>query len=128
MWLSEKTALGARETPAPADVGVVTAGGACPSVLLGGEKRKLDVAAPGGVFWAPVHGEQVVVSRCGDELFVTGALADPPDLKPGELCLKCGQASVRLSPNGSVELSGTVNVTGTLLLNGVDIRTLISGF
>lgn len=126
MWLSERAALGARESASDSEIGVVTAGGQSPSVMLAGEQRKLEVASPGGIFWTPARGEQVVVTRCGDELFVTGALGTAPEMSTGELCLKSGKASVRLSPDGNIELRGTVNVAGTLLLNGVDIRALLS--
>lgn len=126
MWLSEKAALGARESAPDSEIGVVTAGGQSPSVMLGGENRRLEIVSPGGIYWAPARGEQVVVTRCGDELFVTGALGAAPEMSAGQLCLKSGAASLRLSPDGKIELRGTVNVAGTLLLNGVDIRLLMS--
>lgn len=126
MWLSQKAALGSREAEPDAEVGVVTAGGTRPSVMLGDEKRALEIAAPGGVFWAPAAGEQVVVTRCGDERFVSGALRAAPLLGPGEVYVSGGDSSVYLRADGSIELRGTVNVAGTLLLNGVDIRSLIS--
>lgn len=126
MWLSEKAALGARESEPASEVGVVTAGGQAPSVMLGGEKRRVEIASPKGIYWAPARGDQVVVTRCGDELFVTGALGGAPEVSADEVCLKSGESSVRLYADGRIELSGEVNVKGTLLLNGVDIRALLS--
>ena len=126
MWLSEKTALGARESAPDSEIGVVTAGGQSPSVMLGGEKRKLEIVSPGGLYWAPARGEQVVVTRCGDEMFVTGTLGAAPEMSAGELYLKSGAAGVRLKPDGRIEIQGTVSVTGTLLVNGVNISALLA--
>lgn len=126
MWLSEKAAEGAREAEPGAEIGLVTSGGVRPSVMLGGEMRRLETASPGGFYWAPARGEQVLVTRCGDELFVTGALGQAPELSAGEVCVKNGGACMRLFADGRIELCGTVNVKGMLLLNGVDIRKLLS--
>lgn len=128
MWLSEKAALGSRETEPGAEIGVVTSGGGRPSVMLGGERRRLEIVSPGGVLWTPKQGEQVMVTRCGDEAFVSGALRTPPELGEGEVCVKNGDSCVRLRENGEIEIEGRVNVAGQLLLNGVDIRSLLSLF
>ncbi len=109
MWLSEKAALGSRESGPGAEIGTVTAGGAKPSVMLGGERRKLEVVSPGGIFWAPMQGEQVLVTHCGDEDFVSGALRSTPELVPGEVCVRTGSSSVHVYANGMIELVGTVN-------------------
>ncbi len=127
MWLSEKAALGSRESGPGAEIGTVTAGGARPSVMLGGEKRRLEVVSPGGIFWAPVQGEQVLVTHCADEDLVSGALRTAPELMPGEVCVKTGESCVRVFANGRIELEGTVDVKGTLLLNGVNILAYRSG-
>lgn len=127
MWLSEKAALGSRESEPGAEVGTVTAGGARPSVMLGGERRRLEVASPGGIFWAPVQGEQVLVTRCGDEEFVSGALRSPPELAPGEVCVRTGSSCVRVFADGRIELYGVVNVVGELQLGGVNILSMMGG-
>ena len=128
MWLSEKAALGARESGPGAELGTVTAGGGRPSVMLAGERRRLEVVSPGGVFWAPVQGEQVMVTHCGDEEFVSGALRASPELLPGEVCVKTGMGCVRVYADGKIELEGTVDVKGTLLLNGRNILSYMSIF
>jgi len=125
MWLSEKAAQGTREPEPCAEIGVVTSGGARPSVMLDGEKRAVELLSPGGVFWAPAEGEQVVITRCGGELFVSGSLRGNAALRPGELCLDSGGGRIFLRPDGNIELAGTVNVKGLLLLNGVDIRKMM---
>lgn len=124
MWLSENAAQKARKSGSDSEIGVVTVGGQSPSVMIEGEKRGLEIVSPGGIYWAPGRDEQVVVTRCGEELFVTGSLSPAPALSAGELCLKSGEAGIRLRPNGEIELYGTVNVKGMLLLNGVDIRSM----
>lgn len=123
MWLSERAALGARENGPGAEIGTVTSGGTRPSVMLGGERRRLEIVSPGGVYWAPAQGDEVLVTHCGDEDFVSGAPggAAAPELKPGEVCIRTGTGSVRVLPDGMIELEGTVNVKGTLLLNGINI-------
>ena len=130
MWLSEKAALGSREREPGAEVGTVTAGGARPSVMLGGERRKLEIVSPGGIYWTPVQGEQVLVTRCGDEEFVCGALRgqNPPELMPGEVCVRAGNSRVRVFADGRIELDGVVNVVGELQLNGANILSYISFF
>lgn len=127
MWLSERAALGARESEPAAEIGVVTSGGARPSVMLGGERRRMETASPGGLRWMPVEGEQVIVTRCGDELFVTGSLSGAPK-RTGGLYLENGNACICLNADGKIELRGEVNVVGSLMLNGVDIRKLLSLF
>lgn len=129
MWLSEKAALGSRESEPGAEVGTVTAGGVRPSVMLGGERRRLEVVSPGGIFWAPVQGEQVLVTRCGDEEFVSGALRgqNAPELAPGEVCVRAGSSRVRVLADGRIELYGVVNVVGELQLNGANILSMMGG-
>ncbi len=128
MWLSEKAALGSRESEPGAEIGTVTAGGVRPSVMLGGEKRRLEIVSPGGIYWAPMQGEQVLVTHCGDEEFVSGALRTSPELVPGEVCVRTGAGCVRVYASGKIELEGTVDVKGTLLLNGVNILSYMSIF
>ncbi len=128
MWLSEKAALGSREGEPGAEIGTVTVGGVRPSVMLGGEKRRLEIVSPGGIYWAPVQGEQVLVTHCGDEEFVSGVLRTSPELMPGEVSVRAGTSRVRVFAIGKIELEGTVDVKGTLLLNGVNILSYMSIF
>ncbi len=128
MWLSEKAALGSRESEPGAEIGTVTEGGVRPSVLLGSERRGLEIVSPGGIFWAPMLNDQVLVTHCGDEDFVSGTLQsrNAPALVPGEVCIKTGDGRVRVFADGKIELEGTVNVKGTLLLNGINILAYMS--
>lgn len=130
MWLSEKVALGSRSDGPGAEIGTVTSGGTRPSVMLGGERRKLELVSPGGVYWAPAQGDEVLVTHCGDEDFVSGALQDKnaPELAPGEVCIRSGNSRVRVFADGRIELEGTVDVKGELRLNGANILSYMTIF
>lgn len=126
MWLAEKAASGggAAET---AEIGVVTIGGDRPSVMLGGEKRNVELLVFPGMSWKPAAGEQVLVLRAGEEYFVCGTpgAEGGNGLAAGELRLKSRGASVTVKNSGGIELRGDVNVVGRLLVNGVDIQNLL---
>ena len=126
MWLSEKAASGGGEAET-AEIGVVTISGDKPSVMLGGEKRNVELLVFPGLSWKPAAGEQVLVLRAGDEYFVCGApgAEGSSGLAAGEIRLKSRGASVTVRNGGDIELRGDVNVVGKLLINGVDILSLI---
>ena len=125
MWLAEKAASGggAAET---AEIGVVTISGNKPSVMLGGEKRNVELLVFPGLSWKPAAGEQVLVLRAGDEYFVCGApgVEDGNGLAAGEFRLKSRGASVTVRNGGGIELRGSVNVAGSLSINGTNIFDL----
>lgn len=121
MWLAERAASGIGTAEA-AEIGVVTIGGDKPSVMLGGEKRNVELLAVPGLAWKPAAGEQVLVLRAGEEYFVCGVPgADGGALAAGEICLRSRGAGVTVKNDGSIELQGNVNVGGSLLINGVDV-------
>ena len=126
MWLAEKAASGggAAET---AEIGVVTIGGDRPSVMLGGEKRNVELLVFPGISWKPAAGEQVLVLRAGEEYFVCGApgAESGNGLSAGELQLKSRGASVTVKNDSGIELRGDVNVVGKFFINGVDIQNLL---
>ena len=122
MWLAEKTASGGGAAEA-AEIGVVTIGGDRPSVMLGGEKRNVELLVFPGLSWKPAAGEQVLVLRAGDEYFVCGApgAESGNGLAAGEIRLKSRGASVTVRNSGGIELRGDVNVVGKLSVNGVEV-------
>lgn len=122
MWLAEKAAAGSGASEA-AEIGVVTISGNRPSVMLGGEKRNVELLVFPGLSWKPAAGQQVLVLRVGDECFVCGAPGGDGSagLAPGELCLKSQGASVTVRNSGDIELCGSVRVEGKLHVNGEEI-------
>lgn len=122
MWLSKQSKqTGQREDPA--ELGTVTLGGDPAGVYLSGERRNLPVIAPGGYYWRPAAGQQVLVLKTGadGELpCVAGVRAGacPELLQAGDLLLTAGGASVRIGADGSLDLRGS------LLLNGTPIENL----
>ena len=110
MWLSErKRGRGYGE----AMVGQTTLSGNPAGVYLDAERRALAIFAPGGYAWRPaVEGENscVVGVRCYS------------DLAPGEVLIHAGQgqAAIKLSTDG------TVNLMGRVLINGVPLEDMLN--
>lgn len=133
MWLSKTMAARqqAGQESAAADMGVTTIGGGSASVMTRGEQRNLEVFAPAGVVWQPRAGDTVLVLKGGpgsqEQCVVAAntAAAAPEGLAPGELFLYSGdKASIYLREDGSivisgdVEVKGPVSITGELTVNG----------
>ena len=126
MWLSEKQ-VGRDGGPYSAAVGVVTLGGAKPSVLVEGEIRNAELVSCGALF-LPKAGDEVLLMRNpdGDSLAVGKLVAAPPaEVENGEVYITTGSGgTIRLKKNGEIELTGTVILTGTtkivgdLIING----------
>lgn len=110
MWLSEQIA---RTAPSAATVaeGTVTVGGQTPAVLTDGEERDVRVVSPGGYYWRPAVGSEVLLSRQGTAA-VLGRLQERCDLLPGEVCIRTGKAAIRLLPDGSIYLEGDLYLNG----------------
>lgn len=114
MWLSERFTSQTRENYAA--VGEVTIGGGC-AAETDREQRGLALCSPGGYFWKPAPGRQVVVLKCGDDgNAVMGVLdSDASELSAGEVCIQSNSASITLRNDG------TINVSGRLIVNGNEI-------
>jgi len=116
MFLSRR-----ERTQAPAGAaltGPVTLPGEQAGAWLEGERRGLEVYAPGGYHWVPQLGEQVLVLKAGEsgeQPCAVGVYAGGQGLKPGEVLITAGAAAIKLS------LDGTVDVTGRLKVNGVPV-------
>lgn len=131
MWIGKEMARAGqnREEQAGADFGVTTIGGAAAAVETRGEERELPVFGPGGYCWQPRAGDTVLVIKGGmggEERCVAAAEpAEPPeDMKPGEVCIRSEGASIFLREDGTITISGTVNVAGSLTLNGVPVAVV----
>ncbi len=68
---------------------------------------EIPVAAPYGISYVPVAGEETVVLSAGGEDICLGTLSKNQNLKPGELMLKsAGGASITLKNDGKVYING----------------------
>ena len=120
MWLSEKAAQ-RREDGGICRVGTVSSGGLSPKVVFGGEAMR--AALPGkGAVYVPKAGDEVltVTSDEGDCFIIGAAGAGDFEAEKGELVIRNSGGAIRLKADGSIELSGAVRLSGTLIVNGKD--------
>ena len=122
MWLAQSMK---RQAPtADADQGVSTIVGDQMGVVTRGEVRQLPIYSPGGYVWLPESGASVLVIKGGpggEEQCVCGGkqAAVPKGMQPGEVYLYGPKgSSVNLRQDGTIQLTGRVAVTGTLVVNG----------
>ncbi|MDD3346820.1 hypothetical protein [Oscillibacter sp.] len=131
MWLSSKM----RTAPptADTDLGVTTISGDSVGVVTRGEVRALPVYGPGGYIWMPENGTTVLVIKGGpggEEQCVAGMRQEtiPVGMLPGEVYLHGpNDTSVYLRQNGAVELRGDVEISGSLMVNGVPYQPCTCG-
>ncbi len=112
------------ERPAGAAfTGPVTLPGERAGAWLEGERRGVEVYAPGGYHWVPRLGEQMLVLKAGEsgeQPCAVGVWAGGQDLQPGEVLITAGAASLKLSLDGTVEVRGQLRVNGVpVALQGV---------
>ncbi|MBE6948496.1 MAG: hypothetical protein E7456_01495 [Ruminococcaceae bacterium] len=122
MWLSN------RKIPAGSNqsaVGEVTIGGRNTAVYTDGEKRNSAFFSPGGYYWLPSCGQNMVVIKSGDgevccmDREVTEL---PVDMQEGEVYIVSGgNASLYLKNDGTVQIMGDVSVNGRMFVNGTEI-------
>lgn len=121
MWLSKMVAEGGREKENGTKLGEVTIGGEGAAVLTDCEARDVLVASPGGYYWLPGVGENVVVLRCeSGERIIQAATAAGCDvaLACGEIYIKSKAASLFLRNDGSIEIYGKVDISGAVNIGG----------
>lgn len=69
--------------------------------------NKIPVAAPYGISYSPVVGEETVVISAGGENICLGTVSKNKELEPGELMLEsAGGASITLKNDGNVYING----------------------
>lgn len=116
MWTWEQERRHRAEEP-PAQLGMVTLGGAETAANLGGERRWLGVCTPGGLQWKPRQGEQVLVLKSGQEAWVLGVMHEEEEIEPGQVRLR--------GENCSVLLANAVEIQGEVKLNGQPLKDYI---
>ena len=122
MWMTDRQAREDLREPA-AELGQVTLPGGG-GVSLAGERRNVTLCLPGGYHWTPRRGETVLVIKSGPDQApcVAGQAAEAPDLTPGEVVLSVQEGtSIRLKAGGGIEITGRVDVTGGLTVNGREV-------
>lgn len=125
MWLSEQH-VHSNRSEKNAKVAAVTIGGVQSAVQAGSEIRGLETAAPGGYVWVPQQNREVLTMPCDNgEMIILGVVGDTPPagMHEGEVYLHAGSnASVFLRRDGQIVIKGTVNVEGSLCVNGVPVN------
>lgn len=115
MWTWERERRRQAEEPS-VQLGEVTLSGAETAANLGGERRWLQVCAPGGYSWRPRQGERTLILKVGDEAWVLGAAAEP-QVRPGQ---------VKLTGTGcALFLGDKAEITGEVELNGQSLKDYI---
>lgn len=125
MWLSEQLSAGKRDESGLVSGGVVTVSGEKSAVMLEAERREMKLLYPGGLIWAPMAGEEVIVLRSGDgEQYLLGGCGSGEGLGSGEKLLKGPGGSIGIGKEG-ITIAGNVEIKGRLVVNGVDILAAI---
>lgn len=120
MWLAKRLSGQERQDIASAQDGTVTIEGEETAVFSSGEKRRVKTVAPGGFFWRPRRGEEVMIVRgglFGEEVYAVGTIeTDGEELAPGEIRIRSAAEA-----GGEILLhnDGRVEINGLLLINGV---------
>ena len=113
MWMARPRGQSLLAEPA-AQTGQVTLAGTQTGVGLEGERRDLPLFGPGGYYWSPRRGDQVLVIKTGpEEAPALVGVRQTEDLEPGEVFLSAAEgAGIRLKPDGTIALVGTITVNG----------------
>ncbi len=116
MWLAREKRR--QSGSAGALTGPVTVPGDPAGAWLEGERRGVAVYAPGGYHWAPAMGDEVLVLKAGEsgeKPCAVGVCAPAEGLEPGEVMLRAGRCSLKLGLDGTIEVTGTLKVNGTVV-------------
>ena len=121
MWLSSQR-RGEVQAESLAEIGSVSLSGTPAGVYVSGERRNVPLCSPGGVYWSPRVGEEVLLLACGaeGEPFMIGR-AQPQlsglVLAPGEAWFSvCEGKGIHLRADGRVDLIGEIYLNGVPLV------------
>ena len=124
MWLSKVIAKSGSEDNAM--TGITTIGGDNAAVQTDVELRNTVLYSPGGYFWRPKAGQNVLVIKSGDkEVCVSGVRQEnfPDDFGRDDICIMTsGGTAIYVKDNGQIVLTGNVEVEGSLKVNGTAIE------
>lgn len=84
-------------------------------------ESSIEVLSPAGILRIPPDGESCLMLNCTDGSRVclgTMGLSSPAGLNPGEIYIKTANAELCIKNNGDIDIIGSVNITGSLSLNG----------
>ena len=131
MWLAQRSERESKAGAAAAEVGTVTLPGNPSAVYLSGERRQVPLFAPGGYYWRPASGQELLVIKTGEEGELPCAVGcrtqkPPTELKNGEIALSAGKSSLVLRTEGETEVNGTLSVTGGLTVNGETLESMVT--
>ncbi len=102
MWLSERKSRKHSDTL----TGEITLSGEKCAVMDFSEHRNIGVYTPGGYYWRPCIGDEVLVLKDGG---IVGKRLDETELLPGEVCIRSsGGAEIRLLNDGTVHIKGKI--------------------
>ena len=102
MWLSRKKV----RKDSIGMTGKVTLNGEKYAVMEFSEHRNIGVIAPGGYFWKPCIGDEVLVLK---DAGIVGENTENIGLLPGEVCIRSkGGAEIRLLNDGTVRIKGEI--------------------
>lgn len=102
MWLSERKSAKQND----ALTGNVTLSGEKCAVMGFSEHRDIGIYTPGGYYWRPCVGDEVLVLKDGG---IMGRRCSDMGLSPGEVCIRsAGGAEIRLLNDGTVHIKGKI--------------------
>lgn len=138
MWLSKREGH-EKKKPAEAQTGPVTLSEGELGAWIEGERRGVALFSPGGYHWRPKVGEQILVLKAGEngEQPCAVGMAESENLSPGEILIQSGDAAIRLTPGGELQLrtkksnismttGGNISLVGTFTVNGEVVGPLPS--
>lgn len=106
MWLAQQFCPAGKAMPS--GFGDITIPAQTAAAMTGEqEQRLLPIISPGGYVWAPAVGQRVFVLREGSPC-ILGVHPPEQTLSPGEVLIYSGSASIKLSPDGKIHLTGQV--------------------
>lgn len=124
MRLSEIVRRTDRALENTAETGTVTIGGESCAVQLSGERRSLEILRPANIFRIPKPEEEQLVISCGDgSRVLAGVLGGdaPDDPQAGDIYIMTDNSLIVLKNDGNIVLSGDVEISGALTVNGRQI-------